>query len=303
MNSIDYLTKQILDAYHLDPKKQYSKGQSGALVLLCDSVDKGLVVLKVAVNERSQQELEANKSGYIQLRQEGLERVLPDTLITSSLQGRGFIIMSYLGDDFLDRVKQSADPLKDYEKLCTLMNEIYTQTRRISDHSNSSLSLVQTLLLNAYKQRLLPSKLITESAVKQAASVDITGLAPTYSTFACFDFTPEDIFIQGGTFKYPDPKHQIRGLPLIDLACFSGVSLDSYHLPGSEQGYRVIENFALQEVSRLLELDEASAQKIFNYGRAFQLAMSAKVRINSEPEKAQSFASQSLDYLNRVSGS
>ncbi len=88
MKPIDQAAQQILDEHGLKPKEQFTTGHSGAFVILCESDTLSHVVLKVAVDSRSKEELEANIRGYESIRQEGLNRLLPDILIIPSRPGR-----------------------------------------------------------------------------------------------------------------------------------------------------------------------------------------------------------------------
>lgn len=297
MISIDKTIEQILHSLKFKPEKQFH-GNSGAIVLLCESQEIGNVIIKIATNERSVEEIKANIKGYEKIKKEGLEKILPDTLFYS-LEGKGNIIMSYLGDNFELMIKKSKDPIKQYYILCSLMENIYRSTVKNDKNSEKFLSLLENDLLTRYKKYLIPVGFLSKNIEKEVKNVNITSMAPEKSCFACFDFTPEDVFINQGQFKFPDPKSQIRGVPIIDLACFSGVAKDVYFLPGSEEGYRIIKQFALTTVSKILDLSYSSAEKIFNYERALQLAISAKVRMDVYPETSKKLSELSLYYLRR----
>src|SRR5690606_2653353 len=101
---------------------------------------------------------------------------------------------------------------------------------------------------------------------------------------------------------YPDPKYDIRGNPIIDLACFSGVARDIMKLPASDEGYDLLFDFATGEVAGMLNLSEESAEKIFNLGRALQCAHGSRFRVESEPTRAKELASASIAFLNQLSG-
>ncbi len=300
MISLDQSVKRIIEKYDLTTTGRFNNGNSGALVLKCLSNEHGPVVLKVSQDERSKEEIRANKSGYEKIRCERLETILPDLLIVNSQGERDYILMSDLGDNFMDAVKKSKNPVAEYEKLCKAMGTIYLRTRKEDDRSESSVELALQILRDKYSNSLIPHGIISPHAAQSIDNLAVLRVPPRASTFACFDFTPEDIFLLNGGLKYPDPKHQIRGLPIIDLACFAGVSLDSYELPGSQVGYQIIEDFACGTVAELFSLSESEAKRYFYLGRALQLAISSKVRIDTEFPKAQLLGEKSLEFLQRV---
>lgn len=77
------------------------------------------------------------------------------------------------------------------------------------------------------------------------------------------------------------------GIPIIDMACFSGVCKDAYELPGARAGYNILHRFAASAVSDIISFDHTKAEKLFVFGQALQCALSARFRINSEQAKAR----------------
>lgn len=115
--------------------------------------------------------------------------------------------------------------------------------------------------------------------------------------FSSFDFTPEDVFVSEAAIKYADPVTSVVGIPIIDLACFSGVARDAYQLPGSAEGHDILYSYAIEHVSSILGINSTEAIRIWHFGRALQCALSARFRIDSDEGKSMSLTQLSEDHL------
>jgi hypothetical protein len=143
---------------------------------------------------------------------------------------------------------------------------------------------------------LLPKGLVDKQDVDLVSHIRTPVI--NASAFACWDLTPEDLFIVNGVLKYPDPKASLRGIPIIDLACFGGVCRDSYKLKGSTEAYKTIEAFATGEVAHMFDVNTTDARKLFSLGRALQSALTSRFAIDLE--KARASASNSKAYLTAI---
>lgn len=86
------------------------------------------------------------------------------------------------------------------------------------------------------------------------------------------------------------------------MACFSGVA-KAYDLPGSAEGYAIIEEFATKEVSSMLHMAEKDAVKIFSLGRILQCFLSSRFRIKNDIAKAKDIFAESKIYLDKITDS
>ncbi len=277
--------------------ERFTRGNSGALVYRASSRSGNPLVLKIATEGRALDELRENIIGSQRLKDEGLENLLPGLYCIYERHDCSAIVMDHLGDSFYEAVQKSQDPVKIYKNLAIAFTDLCIKSRRRDEECHRMLLEVKSNLLNKYKNFLLPNGLIRDHHVSLVERIDIESLSLEYSTFATYDFTPEDVFPIDGQLKLPDPRQNIRGCPIISLAAFAGVSRDSYELPGSVRGYKVLNDFAVGTLAKRLDIQPAHASGLFLFGRSMQLAISAKVRIRSDPEKARLFASQSVDAI------
>ena len=105
------------------------------------------------------------------------------------------------------------------------------------------------------------------------------------------------MFVHGEKIRYADPRPGLVGVPIIDLACFAGVSLCAYALPGAEEGYAILKAMACEFVADLLHLPRNQAERLFAFGRALQSAHSARFRVEKNPDLAREFAKESIRFL------
>jgi hypothetical protein len=223
---------------------------------------------------------------------------LPDYIKVGGFSDRKYIIMSYLGEDFAQQSMRSERSLLLYSILPVLLGPIYRRTKKKDEESKKFLERMKHRLEKNYREYLIPSGATSEKSLELL--YDIEKHAPEFSCFAVFDFTPEDVYLIGDKIKYPDPKQEIRGVPIIDIACFAGLAKDVYHLPSSNEGYAILKKFALNEIPEILEMSRKDAKIIFYYGRALQFSLSSRFRINREMGKAKIYAAKSLGYLHRI---
>lgn len=257
------------------------------------------LVVKIGLSERAAEEVRTNRKGYEALRGIGAVRIIPEPIFNLDFQNIPILVMGDCGPDFYHAVRQSKTPHALYLDLVQGMKPIYAETRQLSP-GNSCLEPLRSLLLEQYKTWL--PHLTDPAVIRQLAERDFQDLNPPFVCFSSFDFTPEDVFVTSKGIKYADPGLDVLGFPAIDLACFAGVARDAYGLPGAEEGYEILADFAIRDLSEILELDASKVSRIFSLGRAIQCALSARFRLESNPEKATELARSSQDFLRSFLG-
>ncbi len=292
----DYVT-QFAGKLGIQLEERYTRGNSGALVYRA-SQHSNQFVLKIASEGRAVDEIKENIAGYRALRDEGLISLLPEFYQIYAYPDFSAIVMDYVGSSFSESTQKRHYPMQLYKELATAFIGVCVKSRRCDENSYRMLEAIRSIILMNYRDFLQPAHLVGDEDIARVERLKI--FAPRYSTFATYDFTPEDVFLVGGRLKLPDPKQNIRGCPIISLAAFAGVSRDSYRLPGSVHGYKVLEDAATKDLAGLLDIEAADAHVLFLLGRAMQLSISAKVRIDSEPERARTFASLSADTVRHL---
>lgn len=245
------------------------------------------LVVKIGLTDRAITEIEMNKEGYKNMLAIGAGRLLPDPLIYLQFQEVPIIVMEDCGPDFWHAVNAEANPQSLYHKLTTDMESVYAATRHTGD-GWSRLDSLRQRLVRQYRQHLMG--LVETDLVDKLQKLSLANLVAKTLCFASFDFTPEDVFVTSRGVRYVDPLPEVTGVPIIDMACFGGVARDGFNLPWSAEGYEYLRLFAVQVIAELLNLSKEQAERIFAMGRALQLALSARFRLVSEPERAQKLA-------------
>jgi len=296
-DSPNELISNILCNEDLELIRIFNTGNSGAIVLHTHNKYHEEFVLKIALNNRSKQEIDKNEMGYKAIKKAGLDSLLPTQYEIRTYDGVKYLKMNYLGKSFLERTKIDENPFELYKILVNKLNPIYGSSTNKSDAGEEFLIRMRKILQKNYNEFLMPARIVTKDDVKEYINKHIEKEAKKHCCFAVFDFTPEDVYLSADGIKYPDATDKIEGIPIIDLACFGGVARDVYNLEGSTHGYEILENYAILKVAKILSLPVDNAQKLFYYGRALQLSLSSRFRIEKEPEKAKILAKQSLNYL------
>jgi len=141
------------------------------------------------------------------------------------------------------------------------------------------------------KERNLASRLM-----KLRFSIRTEGLK--FCCFSSWDFVPENICLTALGLKYIDPRKDIIGIPIVDLACFAGL-IRLYDLPEATKGYQMFKEFALTRIPSILDIPEGLPPKIFFLGRVLQCFLSARFRITNKPEQARQIFSEGQAYLEK----
>lgn len=277
--------------------KFFTTGHSGNQVVLAENTKHDRYVVKIPQDEISQTEVITNLQGYKKIEQNGISDILPEVRRTGRVRQFTYLVTNFLGDDFATRAHYESVPELMYTKLAHNMEPIYGKTIQVDGSSHNFIVRIQELLRKNYLTHILRAKLIDPNTILPHLAFDIDAFNTPKSCFAVFDFTPEDVYLTENTIKYPDPKADIRGNPIIDLACFAGISRDVYALPGSSHGYGYLEDLAIYDVSDKLGLTQSTARRLFSLGRSLQYSLSARFRIQSDPTIAQEYAQESVRYL------
>jgi hypothetical protein len=255
------------------------------------------IVVKIGIGEREQQEIAWNRAGYKNILRIGGKAIIPDPCYTIRFRKVLIMVMGDCGKDFWHAVQVAYNPVFLYKRLITELMSLYRNT--IKKKRGASAGIVESIrdrLTRQYSTYLFPVFGEDKKLMQRLANLDCQKYHYSLVCFSSFDFTPEDVFLPPSGLKFCDPLPEVIGIPIIDLACFGGVARDVYCLPGSKEGYLLLEKFALGKVSEFLMIKEGVARAFFNLGRALQCALSSRFRLESEPEKAQSFYDMSRSF-------
>ncbi|MBI2642256.1 MAG: hypothetical protein HYW97_00180 [Candidatus Wildermuthbacteria bacterium] len=301
-SKIDGILNSICVHEGLTLDTQLTLGNVCEFVFRGHRADGSSAILKVGTDQASKDEIAENLSGYRSMDALGVSQLAPRVFSTQTTGDAHYILMEDCGDDFYTQAKKSLAPEDLYTTLAAAMGSIYEQTLRPSNAGKQMVMVVVALVGEQYKNYLQkafdPMRLITAQLAQLVSTFEATPL--THACFANWDFTPEDVYLQRNQVRYSDPKDSVLGLPTIDLACFAGVSRDVYHLPGSDKGYAQLERLATRQVAQLFSITQWDAEKYFALGRLLQSFLSARVRIQNDPNQAHKFYDIGCSFLLKV---
>lgn len=281
---------------------QLTLGNVCDLVFRVHRADGSSAILKVGTDQVSKDEIAKNLSGYRDMDTLGVSQLAPRIFSTQTTGDTHYILMEDCGDDFYTQVKKSDAPESLYVTLAAVMEKVYKRTLQPNNGGQYMIRAVIARVGEQYTNYLQktfdPARLI---------AAQLAQLVPTFETIvlarACFanwDFTPEDVYLQGDQVRYSDPQAMSLGLPIIDLACFAGVARDAYHLPGNDKGYAHLERLATRRVARLFGITRQAGEKYFALGRLLQSFLSARVRIQSDPVQARTLYDIGCSFLPKM---
>jgi len=272
---------------------------------ICDAVCKvqdensNIFVLKAGSEPRSIAEIRRNYYGYTNIAAAGLSWFVPEIEAASINPESAYILMEYCGDNLVEQSRSEDDPEGLYLQLMGGLLEVYKASLKKGPEGKIAVSTIVDKVIEQYEMhiymRLDRERTIDKDLMQIRESLEDIDLSSC--CFSNWDFTPEDVYLTPSGLKYSDPHEDVFGIPIIDLACFAGVARDAYHLPGSEEGYQLLKDFALLTVSRILSIDSHTAQRLFSLGRFLQCLLSVRFRIETEPEKAKVLFDKSRRYL------
>lgn len=234
------------------------------------------VVVKFGDTEKGATEIRKNVVGYAEIVEMGIEWLIPDRRDLIILDGAIVLILSDCGDDFYSAVKKHSQPASLYRLLVNQLPKLYKDTLRATEVSSGVGRTLQKLLNRAY---LVDTPwLVPQDILHLIDQWNVSKLTSKYHSFSTFDFTPEDVFVSENGIKYADPKFPQVGVPIVDLACFSGVAL-AHELPAAHEEYESFRSLAVGEVADLFSLSHDTASQYFEVGRAIQLGFSSRQRL------------------------
>lgn len=255
------------------------------------------IVVKIGINSREKAEITQNQMGYKLMADIGVSSLIPEPLRVIQLEDVLVILMQDCGNDFWHSVQLSGDPIRLYRRLISETEKIYRASLSQTVLGVPGvLNALRDRLIRQYEQYLFPVFGKQRDMVKSLSQVDFQRYTFKMACFSTFDFTPEDVFLTPKGLKFCDPPSDLIGIPVIDMACFAGVSRDAYVLPGSSIGYILLEHFATNIIPDILGFGRKMAISLFEFGRALQCSLSARFRIKTDFEKASLLYNLSCDH-------
>ena len=252
------------------------------------------VVVKVAFSEDEKREVQKNILGYERMKNMGIADVVPEYFVAEA-EPAFVLILEDCGRPFLEMIKEAAHPAYLYQELLACLSLIWERTKqKAPPDSFCALDKLLSIALH-FGDRHLQRFVQNHTDWEWLRSFSFRDCAIPFVCFSDYDFTPDDVFLSQGRLKYVDPNAEVIGVPIIDLACFSGVCL-AHDLPDAEKQIARFHDVAIQEVAPLLSIHPEDAERMYLFGRFLQTTLSACVRIDHDPKKAERFSREALAF-------
>jgi len=294
--NVKEILKSLEEKYSLTNRRPLLGGHQSNHLYAYSSPELGEVVVKFG----NEDEMSENIRGYAEIRNIGMTQILPNPLKLDRIGDSTVLIMENLGQTFGQRARQEKDLPRLYGKLLRGAEDIYTRTARDTTERGFEIpiyfNLLKELLDETAGQCL--EGVISEDEKRFIQGIEIKNDFPKYC-FSVFDFTPDNVFVNNGVFKFIDPKGIVRGVPVIDLAAFAGCARDANNLPGSQEGYRAIREFSRGYLRGLLELTEEKEDRLWNYGRGIQMLLGARFRMEDTKTTGR-FLDRAIKYFEKA---
>jgi len=261
------------------------------------------LVLKVGNTQRSIAEIVKNSIGYRRLQEAGLNWFIPETVYFELEDEFAVILMEYCGEDFLTQIRKSDNPIRLYNNLTFELDKLYRQSKREGEQGRDMVISVIDKAKEQYEKyvcRRLDQKRILGNKLQQKVDLFIAEIDNIkFCCFSNWDFTPEDVYLTPEGVKYSDPHEDVFGIPIIDMACFAGV-VKAHNLPEADEGYKIIEKFAINKIPTILCVSQELAYRLFCLGRLLQCFLSIRFRIDTKPEQAKNLFAEAQKYLEKI---
>lgn len=281
----------------------FGDGHKITQVYLLSKTDGELAVLKVAQNILELHEIKENVDAARSITIMGIGYFHPWVRTFHVERGRGYVLLDYAGQSFSRVLHQEVGNINlVYASLLVRLLRVY----RDSAMNNSEMAIEQL----AYVVAKCITQLEESLAKMEGSGLLVTQLRAAGEwlksqrfpvvTFSQWDFTPEDTYRDGGgTWRVSDLRMPVYGLPMIDLATFSGTCL-AHGLPGSEWAYDRFKRLAQNQVAEICRIDSELALKVFNLGRILQLLLSARFRQHSNPTQAMNLYREAAKLISQI---
>lgn len=297
---MDNLLNSICDEYKLIFYKNLELGCNSDTVCLATNATGLHVVIKLAESEKAIMEIKNNKKGYDQLVKYNLGFFIPEIIACKIGKKQAFLIMENLGPNFLYQIKHSETPLDLYLTLIKDMRNVYSKSLRKGIEGRESLKNLIGKILELYERYVCVDFDLSRRIfpLLQSLKDNINFSNINFYCFSNWDFTPENIYITKNGVRYSDPHTDVLGIPIIDVACFSGLA-KLYDLPNNNEGFEKLKNFAITDVSEILRIPINQATKIFFLGRILQCFMSIRFRYKQNYQQSELIFQEARDILEK----
>lgn len=295
------LLNSICKKYKLTFQENMELGHNSDIVCLATNKNGSKVVIKAAKSINSMAEIVRNIEGYRKLKNCGVSFFIPQIIAYEYTDDYAFIIMEYLGLNFLNQTKHSKNSLRLYLALMTSLEKVYLSSLKEGIEGGEAIKVLIQKIMTLYEEYVYenfdPSRNIFSLLKRACLSIDTSSIS--FYCFSNWDFTPEDVYLTNTGVKYSDPRVDIFGIPIIDMACFGGL-IKLYGLPQGNKGYEEFKKFAVNKVGGILHISRDQSEKIFYLGKIFQCFMSIRFRYQSNPKQTELIFKEAKNLLEKM---
>jgi len=246
------------------------------------------IVLKVGQNPSEEDEIYENQAVHAFMVAMGIGWFHPNVITYQPGDGCSYLVVEYAGVPFVRGIESCRSKrLYYYTLLATLKNAYAESAMHGGGPAQQQLLFVVQKCITQLQQHLSD---LSDSELLVRQLMQVSGWIKTssfpVSTFSQWDFTPEDTYLgEDGCWRVNDLRTPVRGLPIIDLATFTGTCL-AHDLSLSDWAFEVYREAAQNEVADICEINSETALRVFNLGRILQLLLSTRFRRASDPGQA-----------------
>ena len=291
----------IYEQQDLVEQAQIHGGHTGTLLMRVTDRAGNPKIVKTGTNPQAIAEVTDNIYGYESMRAQGAGPLLPPGMVNGTVEDTPYIIMPDLGASFANAA--GSEPGTSYDTFFENTYQVCLATLEESpDEQRAGLQAFGEQVSRWYTE-LEASGLITPADLEKVGQINFSQLSSTRSSLMLMDFTPDNVFIKGKAMSFIDPWRQAtyRGSLVPSLAQFWTLAAQVYKLPGTEKGDGAFKQHLLL-VGEELGLTEEQIKGQAALGAALQFALSAYVRVNSDPGLSNYFADKSKEAIESLPG-
>lgn len=280
------MLQRLLEAEYLC---DLPSGHAGArLMRFRRNRDNTLFIVKYAprgngdCGEDAMRDLEANIYGYSRLKELGVEKILPLELREVQVENGRALVMRDAGKT----MRQADLGFAQFEWFWEHFSFIAASTARKNASERSS-SYEDEIVRHI--ERFAPAGSDIASIVNRRLQYH-----PLKNvSLMLLDLTPDNVFVSPGRLFFIDPWSQCSylGNPAVSIGQLTTL-VRLYRLRDSERGSMILEEGSRRELPEILDCSPEAIDQGLLLGKTLQLNLSAYVRRDSDPERAEELLRQ-----------
>lgn len=271
----------------------YPGGHMGSTIARFRRKSDGVIlVVKFADcrDEGAMIDINGNIRGYQKMKELGYGALVPLKLSEVEVEGEKALVMEDLGSS----MRKENGGLKDYERFWSFFKKIISKTVKQSG-GEISMSLFVTEVLYYIKIFFHGDVGSVLQKIKDHNWDHRWG----NQSLTLLDFTPDNVFLMENRLAFIDPWYQetYLGHPAVSIGQFATL-MCIYDMKDCMQGFKLLKQRCLQEMTGILQCDIESVETAFKLGMTLQYVLSSFVRQNTEPNRSVEFQKKASEIWN-----